>query len=612
MKRILPGRGEERRWPRREPESAWHPAAWLRVMPLVFAALSTLFLLRAHAQTDTVTVPSDVSANGNLNRAVGAAITAGTLSNTVFALEPNGYYILTGTITVPTGERLTIIAPEPGESQQTAPPQIVFADSVAPGNAKFNFDCFGDIELKNVWLLYANTAGDQVGASLQIEDSPDTAKGQVGVFDGVTFDYSSCPWNASGAVGVTARHFRGTFRNCYFRNCTDIHYRYYGRAVSFPYLSTRWHIDSLLFVNCTFANLGYVIMQEESEYTDFLWMNHCTFVNTVMYCLESTWWYWLSMTNSVFVNSYMYGYIGTGIPEGATFAIDSVSNLRFTPPFTDAQRHILFANSSHCTEPWLADWMTHNPYSDTVTVPGNIPRPQPMLNRRTLMFFDTTDDQGNKSYPYMNRADLYDSTDPGFVLPPTSQLGIKTFLYMRWCTSADTTWAYFPELSLQRIWPPKENLAYTNPILLAAGMGGFPLGDLYHWFPDKYSQWKSQEGTENARISTWLGTGADPGSVVDVKERAGNTTPGSFALGQNFPNPFNPATTIRYELPRASHVTLTLYDLLGREIAALVNGVEQPGYKSVEWNAAGVASGMYLYRLKAGGFAQTRKLLVLR
>jgi hypothetical protein len=581
-------------------------------MPVVFAALLTLLSAPAHAQTDTVNVPSDVSTHGNLNTAVGAAITAGTVSNTVFALEPNGYYILTGMITVPAGERLTIIAPEPGGAQETAPPQIVFADSVVSENARFNFDCFGDIVLKNVWLLYANTAGDQVDASLQIDDSPDTIKGQIGVFDGVIFDYSSCPWNGSGAVGVTARHFRGTFTNCYFRNCTDIHLRYYGRAVSFPYRSYGWHIDSHLFENCTFANLGYVIMQEEGEYTDFLWMNHCTFINTVMYCLESPWWYWLSITNSVFVNTYMYGYFGAGIPQSGTFAIDSVSNFGFTPPFTDAQRHILFTNSSYCTEPWLADWMAHNPYSDTVTASGNIPRAQPMLNRRTLMFFDTTDDQGHKSYPYMNRANLYDSTDPGFVLPPTNQDGIKSFLYMRWCTSADTTWAYSSELSLQHIWPLQENLAYTNPILLTAGMGGFPLGDLYHGFPEKYSQWKSQEEIENARISTWLGTGADPGSVVDVEEQPRNTIPGDFALSQNYPNPFNPATTIRYDLPRASHVTLTVYDLLGREVATLIDGVEEPGYKSVQWSAGGVAGGIYFYRLQAGNFMQVRKLLLLK
>jgi hypothetical protein len=81
---------------------------------------------------------------------------------------------------------------------------------------------------------------------------------------------------------------------------------------------------------------------------------------------------------------------------------------------------------------------------------------------------------------------------------------------------------------------------------------------------------------------------------------------------QNYPNPFNPSTTIKYDLPQASHVTLTVYDLLGREVATLVNNVEEPGHKSVEWNAAAVASGVYFYQLKAGEFVRTKKLLLFR
>jgi hypothetical protein len=90
------------------------------------------------------------------------------------------------------------------------------------------------------------------------------------------------------------------------------------------------------------------------------------------------------------------------------------------------------------------------------------------------------------------------------------------------------------------------------------------------------------------------------------------TLPTQFSLSQNYPNPFNPSTTVTYELPRASHVTLKVYDALGREVATLVHGLEEPGYKSVEWNASGMSSGVYLYRLTAGHFVQTRKLLVLR
>jgi len=82
-------------------------------------------------------------------------------------------------------------------------------------------------------------------------------------------------------------------------------------------------------------------------------------------------------------------------------------------------------------------------------------------------------------------------------------------------------------------------------------------------------------------------------------------------LEQNYPNPFNPSTTISYQLPTRGYVTLKVYNLLGQEVATLVNGIEEPGYKSVEFNAGKLASGVYLYRITAGDFIQTRKLLLL-
>ncbi|MBF8296994.1 MAG: uncharacterized protein HW389_3539, partial [Bacteroidetes bacterium] len=86
--------------------------------------------------------------------------------------------------------------------------------------------------------------------------------------------------------------------------------------------------------------------------------------------------------------------------------------------------------------------------------------------------------------------------------------------------------------------------------------------------------------------------------------------PTSYSLGQNYPNPFNPTTTIRFALPKASHVTLKVYDLLGREMAAIVSQELGPGYFMVRW-LADVPSGMYIYRLQAGEFAETKKMILL-
>lgn len=88
--------------------------------------------------------------------------------------------------------------------------------------------------------------------------------------------------------------------------------------------------------------------------------------------------------------------------------------------------------------------------------------------------------------------------------------------------------------------------------------------------------------------------------------------PKEFALAQNYPNPFNPSTTIKYELPVDSRVVLTVYNVIGQEVTTLVNGEQEAGYWSAKWDANNVASGVYLYRLQAGDFVASKKLLLLK
>ena len=99
---------------------------------------------------------------------------------------------------------------------------------------------------------------------------------------------------------------------------------------------------------------------------------------------------------------------------------------------------------------------------------------------------------------------------------------------------------------------------------------------------------------------------------MGVEEQEGSKLPSSFALGSCYPNPFNVSTTIGYDLPRASLVTLEIYNLVGQKVATLVNDYEQAGYKSINWNAAEVTTGIYYYKLTAGEFVSVRKLTLLK
>ena len=99
--------------------------------------------------------------------------------------------------------------------------------------------------------------------------------------------------------------------------------------------------------------------------------------------------------------------------------------------------------------------------------------------------------------------------------------------------------------------------------------------------------------------------------IVGVEDEL-NEVPTDFVLAQNYPNPFNPVTTIKYQIPHRSNVSLKIYDLLGNEVADLVNEEQEVGFYDAEFNAATLSSGIYFYRLQAGDFIQTKKMILLK
>lgn len=103
-----------------------------------------------------------------------------------------------------------------------------------------------------------------------------------------------------------------------------------------------------------------------------------------------------------------------------------------------------------------------------------------------------------------------------------------------------------------------------------------------------------------------------PLKTLSASSGINESIPASFSLGQNYPNPFNPSTTIRYALPQGSTVTVIVYNTLGEKVSTLVQGAQEPGYHDVKFDGTGLASGVYLYRIQAGSFVETKKLMLLR
>ena len=147
-------------------------------------------------------------------------------------------------------------------------------------------------------------------------------------------------------------------------------------------------------------------------------------------------------------------------------------------------------------------------------------------------------------------------------------------------------------------------------------------GGVVAFATDADGTWPSGASTVNPGGGTTeiVLTGTDVSLTTGVRRPGGR--PEHAILSQNYPNPFNPVTNIEYQISHTSHVTLKVFDVLGREVATLVDEIQEPGPKSVQFStrdesisggdARNLASGTYFYRLQTGGFVETRKLLVLR
>jgi hypothetical protein len=144
----------------------------------------------------------------------------------------------------------------------------------------------------------------------------------------------------------------------------------------------------------------------------------------------------------------------------------------------------------------------------------------------------------------------------------------------------------------------RDSIAFTlgDRFIFASGIG-FVVSEL-------------QNGN-SAQLTGAIINGVQYGTIqTDVRRVQGMLT--NVQLGQNYPNPFNPTTTIRYALTSRSHVTLSVFNTLGQQVATLVNESQDGGYHDVRFDGSGLASGVYFYQIVAGTYVATKKLVILR
>ena len=238
---------------------------------------------------------------------------------------------------------------------------------------------------------------------------------------------------------------------------------------------------------------------------------------------------------------------------------------------------------------WAYKWVQQNlnPYTG-LGYPGSPPTPYLDQTHNSIHASITPDGQ------MMTMAWLDAATTAQADTFPDVWFSYRSINWSQWSTPQNLTQTPgFPEL-----------LLHAAPVVKVNGGGSYTvfLGRSYQSNINTYPPDNGVKTTFFVSPYTFF--------IEDVKETG--QQPAAFHLDQNYPNPFNPSTTISYELSIAGFVRLKVLDILGREVATLVNEEQKAGRKSVQWNASNVASGVYYYRLDAGSFTSVKKLLLLR
>lgn len=223
----------------------------------------------------------------------------------------------------------------------------------------------------------------------------------------------------------------------------------------------------------------------------------------------------------------------------------------------------------------------------------------------------------------------YAEFDPGFATPPGNSDEVLDFTIAYWLdpTGDWVDWRLASPVSFDETtgapgltaWPPAFDLSYSNTYLQTAGSDDLPLGDL-NWFPEAKESYMANRDQHIATLRA-LKTSTEgvyvPGSPTplitptNVAVEDGEL-PGRFALKQNYPNPFNPTTSIAYTVQSPGHIKLEVFDLLGRSVSVLVDGVVSAGEHTYQFDAAHLPSGMYLYRLSSSNQTITRRMVLLK
>ncbi len=529
----------------------------------------------------------------------------------VYELQNGGVYSCANNPVTSSKYRTVIMGPSQTflkVSQESLQPPIITGDATAATPTYGGMNIAKDLLIKNVDLEIGNSAGNGggwaffnfngAGYRLQVDNS--------------ILEHTWWTW-----VGGPPADTRVFFTNDYFVNLDGHSCRRNGGVTDFNGTGVT-HEDTLSVQNCTHVNVqGTLYKFRYGVAVDKVVFNHNDFIDCAGFVFmnngDQT---NMSVTNNIFVNCQLQGYCNVlQKADAGEVDMDSLAmglvNVRVDSTFLANGQNFYADKNLVYWDPSLSDIVST---LNTTAVDGNtqwVSQMIPMNTRTAALFND------NATYPKLVSTGWITPSDyPAFkktdVLFTTQLAKLKAYAIACVDTSYGTpldSWrqASNPEVTnfIYADWPVPIDLSYTDANLLTAGLGGFPLGDL-NWFPTEYASWKAQESTELATIA-----GVLDGSV-QVGVHDGQQLPDKFQLEQNYPNPFNPSTVINFTIPKAGIVSLKVYNVLGQEVATLVNGYKAPQAYTVNFDGANLSTGIYFYTLKYGDKSITKKMLLLK
>jgi hypothetical protein len=271
-----------------------------------------------------------------------------------------------------------------------------------------------------------------------------------------------------------------------------------------------------------------------------------------------------------------------------------VSLLAFTRPgyYIETSAQSFTANHNK----YLADSMTHviNPNAKLLTIQSD------------STFY------GGTSYTWNYRYESWDGQIPTYYFLHTTQNSVVYDSSSNKIIIVSATYVTLPWIDSDSAWVIAESLGGTNfrlshphiKILASLGEAVVPNAK-----PFWYLVYRSLDNPND--YVSFIFDATDSSKITCVNS-LGNAELKTFQLQQNYPNPFNPSTTINYSLPKSGYVKLTVYNAIGIKVATIVNEYKQAGNYSVQFNAANLASGIYLYRLESGNYSAAKKLILVK